>query len=304
MNSPVMNSPIMSGCDIATDQLDMRFGDTNALDRLTLSLPAGRITGLLGRNGAGKSTLLSLLAGYRRSTAGSIRVDGADPYENARVMAETVLVRDAVPFADSTSVKGHFEVVAALRPRWDQAYAERLIDLFELPKRKRIGKLSHGKQAAVSVITALASRAPVTMFDEPHLGMDAPSRYSFYDELIADYAAHPRTILLSTHIIDEIANVIEDVVILDGGRLVVHDSVEQLRSRGAVVTGKAADVDDVTFGLRVLSSRGLGSIKQAVVYDEFNGDFARRAATAGVEIEPIPLQDLFIHLTSQEHATP
>lgn len=294
----------MNGLDITTDRLRVSFGDTNALDDLSLTLPAGRITGLLGRNGAGKSTLMTLLAGYRRATAGSARIDGEDPFENGRLMAETCLVRDAVPFADSTSVRSHFGVVAAVRPRWDQAYADRLIDLFELPAKKRIGKLSHGKQAAVSVITALASRAPLTMFDEPHLGMDAPSRYAFYDELLADYTAHPRTILLSTHIIDEIANVIEDVAILDAGRLVVHDSVDRLRSRGAVVIGKASDVDDVTFGLRVLSSRALGSIKQAVVYDEFNGEFARRAASVNVEIEPIPLQDLFIHLTSREHATP
>jgi ABC-2 type transport system ATP-binding protein len=292
----------VSGLAISTDRLRMTFGDSNALADLTLDLPAGRITGLLGRNGAGKSTLMALLAGYRRASDGSIRIDGDDPYENGRLMAETCLVRDAVPFADSTTVRGHFQVVAAVRPRWDQEYADRLIDLFELPARKRIGKLSHGKQAAVSVITALASRAPVTMFDEPHLGMDAPSRYAFYDELLADYAARPRTIILSTHIIDEIANLIEDVVILDAGRLVVHDSVDRLRSRGAVVSGKAADVDDVTFGLRVLSSRTFGSIKQAVVYDEFNGEFARRAASLGVDLEPIPLQDLFIHLTSREHA--
>lgn len=291
------------GLTISTDDLVMRFGDTTAIDGLSVTLPAGRITGLLGRNGAGKSTLMGLAAGHRRPTSGTLQLDGTEPYEHARLMAETSLVRDTVPFADSTTVTGHFKLVAAVRPRWDQEFADRLADRFELPARKRIGKLSKGKQAAVSVITALAARAPLTMFDEPHLGMDAPSRYAFYDELLADYAAHPRTILLSTHVIDEIANVIEDVVILDRGRLVVHDAVDQLRSRGAAITGRAADVDDVTFGLRVLSSRTLGTTKQAVVYDEFNGDVARRAAAAGVDIEPIPLQDLFIHLTSPEQLT-
>jgi ABC-2 type transport system ATP-binding protein len=285
---------------VTTDHLTVRFGDTCAVDDLTVTVAAGRITGLLGRNGAGKSTLMTTLAGYRRPTSGCLLVGGTDPFEDAERMAETVLVRDRILNADTTSVKDHLHIAAAVRPRWDRALAESLLDRFEVPQRKRISKLSRGKQAAVNVVVGLASRAPLTMFDEPHLGMDAPSRYAFYDAVLADYADHPRTILLSTHIIDEIANLIEDVIIIDRGRLVVSDPAERLRARGAEVTGPAGDVDEVTFGRRLLASRSLGNTKRVVVYDDLGGSFARLAAELDVDVGPLPLQDLFVHLTESE----
>jgi ABC-2 type transport system ATP-binding protein len=287
----------MKNPTVTIDQLDVRFGETTAIDDLSLTIPGGRITGLLGRNGAGKTTLMTVLAGYRRGTGGRALIDGEDPFEHPTLMAETVLVRDKVPCADSTSVKDHFELAATFRPYWDQDFADSLLDRFEVDRKKRIGKLSHGQRAAVTVIAGLASRAPLTMFDEPHLGMDAPSRYAFYETLLADYIEHPRTIVLSTHIIDEIANVIEDAVIIDRGRLLTHQPVDELTRRGAEVTGPADHVDDITFGRQVLSTRSLGNTKSAVVFDELDDGFHRRVRSLNVDIGPIPLQDLFVALT-------
>lgn len=283
---------------VSIERLSVRFGPTAAVDDLTVTIPAGRITGLLGRNGAGKSTLMTVLAGYRRPTEGRVLVDGAEPFEHPTLMAQTVLAREKVPGADSTTVKDHFELAATLRPSWDQDVAEDLLDRFEIESKKHLGKLSHGQRAATTVIAGLAARAPLTMFDEPHLGMDAPSRYRFYELLLADYIEHPRTIVLSTHIIDEIASVIEDAVIIDRGRLLVHEPVDALCARGAEVTGPIDHVDEVTFGRRILSTRRLGRTSSAIVYDEtLDTDTLRRARQLGVDVGPIPLQDLFVALT-------
>lgn len=138
------------------------------------------------------------------------------------------------------------------------------------------------------------------MFDEPHLGMDAPNRYAFYDELLADYAAHPRTVVLSTHLIDEAASLFEDVVIIDHGRLLVHDTAEQLRALGAEITGPATAVDTSTVGMSILAERRLGSTKSVVAIDAITDDQRAQAAVTGVEIGPVPLQDLFVHLTTKE----
>ena len=276
-----------------------RYGDTAALDDLTLALPAGRITGVLGRNGAGKSTLLAVLAGYRRATAGTVRVDGTDPFEDGRVMGEVCLVRERGDYDDGSSVDEVLTFARDLRPRWDEAFADELADRFALPRTAKVGKLSHGKRSALSVTVGLASRAPLTMFDEPHLGMDVPSRYAFYEALLADYAERPRTILLSTHLIEEAASVFEDVVILDRGRLLVHDAADALRGRGAEVTGPADRVEAATAGLRVLGERRLGSTL-AVVVDELDPERRARAAADGLEVGPVPLQDLFVHLTGAE----
>lgn len=290
-------------CQIEVDDLSVSYGDTRAIDAMTFSLTGGSITGLLGRNGAGKSTLLSTIAAFRRPNAGRVLVDGENPYESRRLMSAMCLVREDGDLNSSDSVKCALDLAGTLRPRWDQGLAERLLDRFEVGTKKRVGALSRGQRSAVAVSIGIATRATVTMFDEPHLGMDAPSRYAFYDELLADYIAHPRTIVVSTHLIDEMASLLEDVVIIDRGRLLAHQPAEELRTRGVEMTGAIAAVDELTRHMSVLSSRSLGPTKSVVVFGEFNGGLREHAAELGVELGPIPLQDLFVSLTSQEHAS-
>lgn len=280
--------------------LQVHFGDVRAVDDMTLTIAGGTVCGLLGRNGAGKSTLLATIAAFRRPTGGQVCVDGEDPYENPRVMSETCLVRAGGDFEDAMTVRDALEVAAALRPRWDTAFADDLVERFELPRRTKVRDLSRGKRSALAVTVGLAARAPLTMFDEPHLGMDVHSRYAFYDVLLADYMARPRTIVLSTHLIDEVASLFEDVVIIDRGRLVAHGPTDELTARGAQLTGPADAVHAATIGMRVVSSRQLGPTRSVVVLDPVDSSLLAEAVGAGVEIAPLPLQDLFVHLTSQE----
>jgi ABC-2 type transport system ATP-binding protein len=147
------------------------------------------------------------------------------------------------------------------------------------------------------VVLGLASRAPLTIFDESYLGMDVPSRQLFYDALLADYAEVPRTIVLSTHLVSEVSAVLEEVVILDHGRLVTQAPVDSLRGRGAAIVGPAAAVDQVTAGLMVLSEQRLGGTKSSTVLGDLDDDLRARARDAGLEIGPVGLQDLFVHLT-------
>ena len=285
---------------ISTLDLSVSFGDTHALDSVTFDLAAGTIVGLLGRNGAGKSTLLSTLAAFRRPTSGRVLVDGEDPYEHRRLMSEIALVREDGDLDGSTTVRRSLELAGRLRPRWDEELADRLLDRFHIDPRKKAGALSRGQRSAVAVTIGIATRAPLTMFDEPHLGMDAPARYSFYDELLADYIEHPRTIIVSTHLIDEMASLLEDVVIIDHGRVLAHQRTEDLQGRGVELTGPAAAVEELTRDMSVLSRRSLGPTTSAVVFGDFNGHLREHAAQLGVELGPIPLQDLFVSLTSQE----
>jgi ABC-2 type transport system ATP-binding protein len=132
--------------------------------------------------------------------------------------------------------------------------------------------------------------------------MDAPSRYAFYEELLAGYLAEPRTIIVSTHLIEEVANLFEDVIIIDSGRLVLHDEADSLRSRGATVIGPAEVVDTFTAGLTVLGGQTMGPTKSATVYGELSAEQRKAAALAGLELGPVSLQDLFVHLTSRENA--
>jgi ABC-2 type transport system ATP-binding protein len=195
------------------------------------------------------------------------------------------------------SVETALSFAAAMRPNWDAGYAAMLVERFQLSPRQKVGELSKGKRSALGIVLGLASRAPVTMFDESYMGMDAPSRYIFYEELLADFIRHPRTIVVSTHLIEEVASLFEEVVIIDKGRLVLHEEAETLRSRGAAVTGPAEQVDQVVDGLTVLSVKQLGPTKSAMVYGELGDARRQQAHTAELDVGPIALQDLFVHLT-------
>ena len=278
--------------------LTVRYGRATAVDNVSLRLEPGVVYGLLGRNGAGKTSLLSTIAAFQRASSGSVLVDGEDPYENARVMAGIALVREGGDFPEE-KVRGVLDFAARLRPHWSAELAAELVDRFELPLDKKPTQLSRGKRSALGVVVGLASRAPLTMFDEAYLGLDAPSRYAFYDALLADYAAHPRTIVLSSHLIEEVERLFERVIILDQGTVLLEEDAEDLRSRGRTVTGPRDEVEAFVTGLRVVGRAQLGRTLQVTVVGDLPPGAEQRAVEAGLELGSVPLQDLFVHLTSK-----
>ncbi len=282
--------------------LTIRYGETLAVDGLTLTLDGGKIYGLLGRNGSGKTSVLSVVSAFRRATGGAVLVDGAEPFENAALTRQICFVRDRVDAQDTDYVRNVLRLARTLRPDWDEEYAQALVERFELPLKKRIGALSRGAKSALSVTLGLAARAPLTIFDESYLGMDAPSRYAFYEEVLNDYMAHPRTIILSTHLIEEVGPLFEEVVIIDKGRLVAHDETEALRGRGVAVTGAADAVEAFTAGRTVLGDQRLGGTRSTTVYGQLTDEERARARTAGLDLGPVGLQDLFVHLTAPDGA--
>ncbi len=280
--------------------LTVGYGDVTAIDDLSFSLADNKIYGLLGRNGSGKSTLMSVLAAFRKPTAGAVLVDGEPVFENSRATSRICLVQHGVDPADKgDKLKDALHLASVLRESWDTEYADRLMDVFSLPLNKKLGQLSLGQRSAFGVVVGLASRAPLTMFDESHLGMDTPTRYAFYDALLSDFMTAPRTVILSTHLIEELAALLEEVVIIDDGRLVLHEETEAIRARGTSVTGPSGAVDRFVDGLTVLNQKQLGPTKSATVYGAL--DPARHAAarTEGLDLGPVPLQDLFVHLTEK-----
>jgi ABC-2 type transport system ATP-binding protein len=278
--------------------LTVRYGDTVAVDDVTLELPTGAIYGLLGRNGSGKTSLLGALASHRRPTVGEVVVDGVEAFENPAVMRATCFVGDTIDVLRPERVDHALELAGWLRPTWDEEYAGRLVDLFGIGRRKRVQSLSRGQKSALGAVIGLASRAPLTILDEVYLGMDAVARTTFYRELLADYLAHPRTIILSTHLIDEVADLFERVVIIDRGRILLHEEADDLRGRGATVTGPEAAVEAFTAGRTVLASQSLGGVRADTVYGRLEPSETAGGKASGLTFGPVGLQELFIHLTS------
>ncbi|QMW64763.1 ABC transporter ATP-binding protein [Mumia sp. ZJ1417] len=270
-----------------------------ALDGASFSLRPGTITGLLGRNGAGKSTALALLASLRRPTSGTVRVDGRDPFENAVVMAGVQLVRESGDVLRDTSVEETLGYYSELRPTWDTDFATALLDRFGIDPAHCPDRLSRGKQSALGCVIGLASRAPLTIFDETYLGMDAPSRYAFYDALLDDYTDHPRTIVVSSHLIDEVERLFEDVVVIHEGKTLLAETADTVRDRAISLVGPTSAVAKLTDGRRTLSTRSLGGSTQITLEGSLDPAELALARDAGVEVARVSLQDLFIHLTQE-----
>lgn len=277
--------------------LVVRYGSTTALDGVSLDVAPGSITALIGRNGSGKTSLLSVLAAFRPADAGTVRIGGADPWEAPRVVADVCLIRESGDLLRDLRVRDNLRYLADNREHFSAELAGRLLDTFEIPLRRKAGQLSRGKRSALGIVMGLASRAPLTLLDEVHLGMDAPSRYAFYDALLADYVEHPRTFVLSSHLVDEVQRLVEHVVVLHQGRVLVAEDAEELRGRGTTVTGAADAVAAFAQGRTVLGRTSLGPTAQITVYGTLTDADRAAAARAGLELGPVDLQDLFVHLT-------
>lgn len=284
---------------VEVKHLSLNYHNVVALKNVSFQLQDGKIYGLLGRNGAGKTSLQSLLASFRQPTLGSVRIFGEEPFENGKIMRDVMFVYEKDHKDETEKVKGLLEFTQRYRPNFDMDYALSLIKRFNLPLNRPVKNLSKGQQSAVFVTLGLASRCPLTIFDEAYLGMDAPTREIFYQELLEDQGNHPRTIILSTHLVSEMDYLFDEVLIIDKGNLIVHEDYDALISKGATITGTANVVDEFVVGLRKLQEQTLGNTKRVVIFGDLNEKQREEGRDRGLDIGPVSLQDLFIHLTGE-----
>jgi ABC-2 type transport system ATP-binding protein len=281
---------------VVVEDLTMRYRGHTALDGVGLTLAPNTIHGLLGRNGAGKTTLMRILTGQEFETSGRVEVFGQAPRENTEVLSQICFIREAQRYPQNFKVRDAFAAARIACPNWDQAYADSLVRDFDLPLGRQIKKLSRGQLSAVGIVIGLAARAPLTLFDEPYLGLDAVARHTFYDRLLADFAENPRTIVLSTHLIDEVADLIEHVVLIDHGRVLMDADADELRGRAVSVSGPAEAVAAYVDGAEILHRTELGGRVRVALAERPAG--SERPA-AGVSVDSLSLQELIVLTTNQ-----
>ncbi|CCF62532.1 ABC transporter ATP-binding protein [Nocardia cyriacigeorgica] len=282
----------------STRGLTKRFGSVTALEDVTLDLRENTIYGLLGRNGAGKTTLMQVMTGQAFQTAGEVRVFGHTPHENTEVLRGISFIKESQAYPADYKVKHVLTAARHLLRDWDEDFARELLRDFDLPTNRKVKKLSRGMISALGVTIGLASRAPLTFFDEPYLGLDAVARQLFYDRLLADYAEHPRTIVLSTHLIDEVADLLEHVLLIDKGRLVVDAPADDLRDTAMTISGPTADVDSFLGGRPQLRRESLGNQARVMLRTEDRADDIAHAKSLGLLVEPVSLQQLIVETTN------
>ncbi len=291
---------------ISVTGLTRRYPDQVALDDVHLTIGNQTITGLLGRNGAGKTTLLRILAGQEFPSSGSVRVLRSSPAENENVLRRLVLVREDQAYPDwaypDLKVRHALRAASFCYPNWDAGLASSLLKDYGLLPGKAIKSLSHGQRSALGITIGLTARAEVTLFDEPYAGLDAGARQIFYDRLLAEYADFPRTVLLSTHLIDEAAALFENVVVIDRGRVVLDTAADGLRGMATTVSGPALAVDSFTQGRPVWERRGLGSQASVVMVRQVSGEDRERARSLGLDLTGV-IAALTVVFLAGGHAT-
>ncbi|NNC11476.1 ABC transporter ATP-binding protein [Planctomonas sp. JC2975] len=268
------------------------YGGAKALDDVSLAVPEGSILGLLGRNGAGKTTLMSLVAGQDRPSSGTVTIDGHRPFENESALRKTIFVRDNQRYPDRYRLHHVLRIAPAFAPNWSAEVAAEIVDGLRIPEKTPIKKFSRGQLSAVAIVLGIASRSPITLLDEPYLGLDVTARWFFHDILLRDYTEHPRTIILSTHLIDESEALFDRVVILDRGRVCVDAESDAVSELAFVLSGPSDAVDRLSAPLDVLSGHAVPGLKSVTVRGSADVDLLSDARAAGVQVSRTSLQEL------------
>ena len=280
--------------EIRVDHVSKSFGKAKALDDVSLSFEHGKIHALLGRNGAGKSTLLGLIANRLVPTSGRIFVDGEPAADNARALAKLYCMNDKKMYPENLRLDNLFKEMGRFYEGFDRTAAAGFAEAFGLDLRKKIGSLSTGYR----LVVGLSLDVDYLLLDEPVLGLDANHRELFYKLLLDDYLEKQRTVIIATHLIEEVANLVEQVTIVDRGRVLLASSAEELRASGYSVSGRTADVAAYCAGMEVLDVEELGGL--SVAYVQGKPDAAR--LNERLDVAPLNLQKLFVKLTEKEEA--
>lgn len=280
---------------IEVKSLTKSYQNKQALDHVSFTLEEPKIYGLLGRNGAGKTTFMEILSGHILSSSGEVLIDGENPFDNQHLTESICLIKEANNFKEDLKIKHVLKLYSYFYPTWDRQLADELLQVYQLKPQYKVKALSKGMESALGIIVGLASKAPITIFDEPYIGLDAAARKQFYDILIEEYEAEKRTIIFSTHLIDEVSLLFEELLILQDGKLILHEEAETLRKNTCSITGPVQKVEAFIENKEVLQKKQLAGMMTAYIQEGMEA-----AKQAGFAVESIPIQELMIYLTESK----
>lgn len=272
--------------------LTKNYGKVCALDNVSLTFEKNKIYGLLGRNGAGKSTMLNLISNRIFPTSGEILIDGEASVENDKALGKVYCMSEKNLLPKTMKFRKAIEVTKLFYPDMDVDYAYGLCEKFGLEPKKKLNSFSTGYSSIYKIILALSCNADYVFFDEPILGLDANHRELFYKELLQKYIDNGGTYIISTHLIDECANLFERAVIIKEGKVIVDSDTEDLLAGAYTVSGSAALVDEYCVGKELIGSDVIGGLKSAYVKG------SPQNVPQGLEISKASLQNLFVQITN------
>lgn len=271
------------------------YGSKSVIADVNLAFEENKIYGLLGRNGAGKSTLLNIITDRIFPSSGEVKIDSENVADNDSKLGLMYLMSEVDLYPNGAKLSQIVKDSELIYGGFNHKLADKMIAEFKIDMGQKFGKLSTGYNSIFKLILALCLLVKFVILDEPVLGLDANHRELFYTELLDSYADNPRTFILSTHLIEEVANIISDVIILDQGRIILNQPVEDVLAKTHSVVGQKNEVEEYTKGLNVVGHDDMGNIRANYVY----GDLDDRRLPDTVQLSNFDLQKLFVFLTNQ-----
>lgn len=280
---------------LAIQNIEKSYQKHDVLTDIQIEFQPETIYGLLGRNGAGKSTLLNIINGRIFANKGSVTLDGEDLIENEGLQNRIFLTSEDNLYPKSIKVNQILKLTEAFYGGFDWVLANHLIEAFKLNPKLSFKKLSTGYRSILKLIVALCVPVDYIFLDEPILGLDASHRDLFYRSLIETYSDRPRTFVISTHLIEEVANLIESFIIIDKGRVIEQKSAEVIKQSGATISGAQELVERFTKGMDIIGMDRLGTLVSYYIRD-----YQKQAVPDGISVSPLNLQAYFVQVTQRE----
>jgi len=277
--------------------LKKEYKNLLALNGLTVQIPKNKIIGLIGKNGAGKTTFLKTCVGRIKHTSGEIRIFGEEVFDNLNILSKLIFVDEELSYSTSYKVSDILKLASIYYDSWDNVLAEKLVNHFGLVREKKFKQLSRGMKTQINVIVGICSRMPLTILDEPTLGLDPAFRLDFYEILLKDFKDHPRTIIISSHLLNELENLLEEVILIDKGELILHSSMSDFSDYAVKLSSFDSDIGDLLEGKVILSEKEIDGTYEWIIKNELSKNDYHTLEKKKIRVTKVKPQDLFILLT-------
>lgn len=283
---------------ITCNDLTKKYGSKKVLNDLSLTIEKNKLTGLIGRNGAGKTTLLKIIAGHINKTSGNIYVFSENPFNNLFINANTILISNDLAFPSILTLEDILIEMEKFYKKWDKTFAYHLLDYFSFNKKDNYTNLSKGRKSTFNIILGLASRCALTIYDEPTIGMDVATRNDFYRILLKDYLNEPRSIIITSHHVDEIESILENILLIHEGKCYFNGSIERFKQYAIGLTGETETIEHLISNQEKIYSRKIDHFNSYVVIK--NESSIKQFARYGLSVKHISPSELAIYLTNEK----
>ena len=288
----------MNDVIIKAEGLTKTYGKRTAIDDLSINIYGGRIIGLVGRNGAGKTTLMKMIAGRLDKNGGKLEVFGGNPMDNLDVLQKTVYTHHDLEYDKKLRLSAIIFNYSIMFENFDPDFATKLLDYFCLDPKRKFMTLSQGMVSIFNYICGLSCRTPLVLLDEPVLGMDVTVRKAAYEVLLREFSEHPRTIIVSSHLLSEIEGILSDILLLDEGRLLLYKNVDDFRQSAYRVEGEQSAIDAFVNGKNIIYKK-TGLAAESVVFEPLSESTLAEAKKRNLVVSAVRPEDLYIYLIKE-----